>query len=54
MTGGFYTARSPLPIVPPEEEEWASLAAAERKALAKRRVKPRDVGKAIKEVRYRK
>jgi len=42
----------PLPIVSGEEQEWAALLASERKGLAKRRVKPRAVNKAIKELRY--
>jgi hypothetical protein len=38
---------------PSGELEWASLLASERLSLAKRRIKPRAVNKAIKEVRYR-
>jgi len=54
MTGGYYTAPklTASPIVSAEEKEWASLLASERKALAKKRVKPRAVDRAIKEVRY--
>jgi len=36
-----------------EETEWASLLVAERKSLAKRRIKPSAVNRAIKELRYR-
>ena len=56
-TGGTITyanfPRQPEPIVSSEEHEWASLLASERKSLARRRIKPRAVAKAIKEVRYR-
>jgi hypothetical protein len=57
-TGGKITyanfPRQPEPpIVSREEHEWASLLASERKSLARRRIKPRAVAKAIKELRYR-
>jgi hypothetical protein len=45
-------ATCPPPMVSGEEQEWAVLLASERKALAKRRIKPGAVNKAIREVRY--
>ncbi len=54
-TGANITYAAPrplLPIVSGEEQEWASLLASERKGLTKRRVKPRTVTKAIRELRY--
>jgi hypothetical protein len=36
-----------------EEQEFASLLVAERKSLARKRIKPTAVNKAIKQVRYR-
>jgi len=50
-TGGLYSIFAP-PIVSAEEEEWASLLASERKALARKRIKPRAVDKATKKIRY--
>jgi hypothetical protein len=52
----FETTGGPYPpaalIVAAEEKEWASLLTSERKALAKRRIKPSAVDKAAREVRY--
>jgi len=41
-----------VPVVSGEEREWASLLVSERKKLAKRRIKPRAVNKAIRGLRY--
>jgi hypothetical protein len=41
------------PVVSGEEREWASLLLSERKSLAKRRIKPGEVNKAIRKLRYR-
>lgn len=49
-TGGPYLPAAL--VVSAEEREWASLLTSERKALAKRRIKPGAVDKAIREVRY--
>lgn len=53
-TGGLYTvpAVPAPPIVPGEEQEWASLLVSERKSLVKRRIKPGAVNKAIRQLRY--
>jgi hypothetical protein len=52
-TGANITYAVPqAPKVSGEEQEWASLLASERKGLAKRRVKPRAVNKAIRGLRY--
>jgi len=52
-TGGLYTIPDPsAPTPSAEEEEWASLLSSERKTLARRRIRPRTVNKAIREVRY--
>jgi hypothetical protein len=40
------------PKVSGEEMEWASLLVSERRKLAKRRIKPRSVNKAIRGLRY--
>jgi hypothetical protein len=55
----FSSAQTTAPIsgptylfVPAEEQEWATLLASERKALAKKRIRPGAVGKAMREVRY--
>ena len=50
-TGGSFSLPA-MPLVSAEEKEWASLLASERKALAKRRINPKAVNKAIREVRY--
>jgi len=57
MTGGtinyaYYPTVSE-PVVSSDEQEWASLLAAERKSLARRGIKPGAVNKAIKQLRYR-
>lgn len=56
-TGGTITyaifASPQKPVVASEEHEWASLLASERKSLVRRRIKPKAVNKAIKELRYR-
>jgi hypothetical protein len=57
LTGGtinyaFAPARVE-PLVSAEEQEFASLLVAERKSLARKRIKPSAVNKAIKQVRYR-
>ena len=54
VTGG--TISYPVasePVVSIEEQEFSSLLVAERKSLARRRVKPEVVNKAIKQIRYR-
>jgi hypothetical protein len=56
VTGGtinYAIAPQPQLIVSKEEEEFASLLVAERKSLARKRIKPTAVNKAIKQVRYR-
>jgi hypothetical protein len=40
------------PIVNAEEQEWALLLSSERKRLARKRIKPRAVNKAIRQLRY--
>jgi hypothetical protein len=56
MTGGTITyadfGSPPQTAVSSEEQEWVSLLASERKSLAKRRIKPGEVNKAIQKLRY--
>lgn len=53
-TGGTinYASAPVTRFVSQEEEEFASLLVEERKSLARRRIKPGAVNKAIKQVRY--
>jgi hypothetical protein len=54
-TGGdisYPAPRSPMLTVSGEEQEWASLLASERKKLARKRIKPIAVNKAIRKLRY--
>lgn len=47
-----YASASQL-IVSNEEQEFASLLVAERKSLARKRIKPAAVNKAVRQLRYR-
>jgi hypothetical protein len=55
VTGGTinYASAPVKTFVSAEEEEFASLLTAERQSLARRRIKPGAVNKAVKQVRYR-
>lgn len=55
VTGGNINyASAPVGLfVSAEEQEFASLLVEERKALARKRIKPAAVNKAVKQLRYR-
>jgi hypothetical protein len=54
VTGGTINyASAPQLIVSKEEQEFASLLVEERKSLARKRIKPAAVNKAVKQLRYR-
>jgi hypothetical protein len=55
VTGGKINfASAPVELfVSAEEQEFASLLVAERKSLARKRIKPAAVNRAVKQLRYR-
>ena len=51
-TGGPLVAFTNVPVVPPEEREWALLQKSERNRVIRKRITGRTVSKSIRELRY--
>lgn len=51
-TSGPLTCSGIVPVVPSEEQEWASLLSFERKRAARKRITSRTVNKAVQQLRY--